>query len=247
MASPTKSPKASVTPHSRSRFAELVKKIETSPSLSVEQKRRRKKQRAKLRNIITEANRMSVSNKTYALCMTLTYESTDDFQTKNISSFIDKLRRWLRRVHKRQLVYVWALERESCLHYHLIVWLPIGVSLSLDRLSKWWSFGSTWIERCRDVSRWGSYIAKFTKPKKLFLRGTRLYGYGGLDEAAKTAIARKSMPVWLRKLLPFGERARRRKGGGWENLDTGEVYLSPYAWSPRGILLKSAESAPVYL
>lgn len=76
---------------------------------------------------------MSVSNKTYALCMTLTYGSTDDFETKNISSFIDKLRR----VHKRQLVYVLALERESCLHYHLIVWLPIGVSLSLDRLSKW--------------------------------------------------------------------------------------------------------------
>lgn len=50
------------------------------------------------------------------------------------------------------------------------------------------------------MSRWSSYIAKFTKPKKLFLRGTRLYGYGGLDEAAKTAIARKSMPVWLRKL-----------------------------------------------
>lgn len=245
MTSSTQSPKASVTPHSRLRFAELVKKIETSPSLSLEQRRRRKKQRAKLKNVIAEVNRMSASKKTYALCMTLTYKSADDFDTKNISSFIDKLRRWLRRTHKCKLVYAWALERESSLHYHLIIWLPLGVSLDMDRLSKWWSLGSTWLERCRDVYRWGSYIAKFAKPKKPFLRGTRLYGYGGLDATARIAIARKSMPVWLLRILPLKDRARRRKGGGWENLDTGEIYLSPYKWSPLGMLLVAAGSEAV--
>ena len=240
MTTPSKLPiKASVTPHSRLRF-ELVHKIGISPSLSIEQRRRRKKQRAKLRSVITEANRMSVSKKTYAVCMTLTYARADDFDTKNISSFIDKLRKWLLREHKSKLVYAWALERETCLHYHLIIWLPLGVSLERERLSRWWILGSTWLERCRDVASWGSYIAKFAKPKKPFRRGTRLYGYGGLDAAARIAIVRKSMPVWLRKLIPFGEHARRRKGGGWENLDTGEIYFSPYKWSPLGMLLEAA-------
>lgn len=237
--------RGAVTPESVKRFAELVNKIETSPSLSREQRSRRKKQRAALKGVIAEAKRMSVRDKTYALCMTLTYEDEKDFDAKNISRFIDKMRRWLWRVHKFKLVYAWVLESESCLHYHLIVWLPLGVLLDKKRLGGWWSFGSTWLERCISVSKWGSYMAKFSPPKRPLRKGTRLYGYGGLDDAAQQSLARKSMPVWLKKRLPLGERARRRKGGGWENLDTGEIYFSPYVWSPLGMLIAAAGRMPV--
>lgn len=79
-------------------------------------------------------------------------------------------------------------------------------------------------------------MAKFDKPDIFFKKGTRLYGHGGLDLKAKIDLARTSMPLWLLKILPRDDHARRAVGGGWLNLKIGELYPSPYKWTPRRII-----------
>lgn len=225
-----------LSPASRQRFSELVRMIETTPSWGIEQKRKRKRQRKRLKAIINVANKMASREKRQAICMTLTYSDSRLFDKNHISRFIDNLRRWLKREHQTTLIYTWVLERATQLHYHLTIWLPAGILLDFNRLDRWWSWGSTWTERCRDLNRWADYMAKFDKPDIFFRKGTRLYGYGGLDAVAKIALARTSMPVWLLKILPRDDHARRIVGGGWVNLNTGERYLSPYRWTSRGII-----------
>lgn len=143
----------SLSPASRQRFSELVKMIETTPSWSLEQKRKRKRQRKRLKAIMKVAHQTASREKKQAFCMTLTYADSKDFDGKQISQFIDNLRRWLKREHQATLTYVWVLERAMQLHYHLTIWLPAGARLDFKRLEKWWRWGSTWVERCRDLSR----------------------------------------------------------------------------------------------
>lgn len=225
-----------LSPASVQRFYELVRVIETSPFRGIEQKRKRKKQRKRLKATMKVAQQTASREKKQAFCMTLTYANSKNFDGKQISKFIDNLRRWLKKEHKTTLTYVWVLERATQLHYHLTIWLPAGVLLDFNRLEKWWRWGSTWVERCRDLNRWSDYISKFNQPETSFKKGTRLYGYGGLDDKAKIDLARAAMPIWLRKVLPLDEHARRAVGGGWVNLNTGERYFSPYKWTSRGII-----------
>lgn len=125
------------------------------------------------------------------------------------------------------------LECASHLHYYLLVWIPRGYVLTPAMLFKWWRWGSTWVQSCRSVKAWGRYLAKFDNTTKL-PKGARLYGYGGLDEDGKLVVSRSTLPRWLLGLLPGGHRARRRSGGGWVDMETGEIHLSPYAWTPWG-------------
>lgn len=142
------------------------------------------------------------------------------------------------------LPYAWVLESASHVHYHLILWLPRGYVLDHAKLAKWWPWGSTWLETCRSVKAWGRYMAKFDSTAKL-PKGARLYGYGGLDEVGKTAVLRAGLPLWLQALLPAGHRACRCPGGGWADAVTGEIYRSPYVWTPWGAVLRHHASPPI--
>lgn len=225
----------SVTPASAARFAELVKKIETSPAIY---KKRRCSAKKKLRKVIKEQQRYAKTKGYRAVALTITYSKDSDFSRKHISAFIDSLRRTLKRLG-HTLPYLWVLERASQLHYHLILWLPRDFKLEPAKLSKMWAFGSTWVQNCRSVSAWSRYISKFDSISRL-PKGARIYGYGGLDEAGKLASARANMPMWLLSLLPAGHHARRFRGGGWIDTVTGEIYCSPYIWTPWGPKLRSA-------
>ena len=171
-----------------------------------------------------------------AVALTLTYIDTATFSTKHISVFLGALRQALKRMGYR-LPYTWVLERASHLHYHLLLWLPRDYKLDRSKLSKWWRWGSTWLESCRSVKAWGCYMAKFDSTATL-PKSARLYGYGGLDEAGKLAVSRAALPRWLLAVLPGGHRARRHPGGGWADLATGELHRSPYIWTPWGSALR---------
>lgn len=225
----------STTAASLPRFAELVRKIETSPALS--SRKRKNSARKKLTRVIREQSRLAKTAKLRAIALTLTYRDSTAFSPKHISNFMDHLRRTLKRTG-HILPYTWVLEYAGQLHYHLILWLPRSFTLPPAKLSKWWPWGSTWVETCRSVGAWAKYIAKFDGTTKL-PKGARLYGYGGLDEAGKTAVLRAALPRWLLALLPAHNRARRHPGGGWVDMTTGEVHHSPYVWTPWGVKLRS--------
>lgn len=218
----------STTAASLARFVGLVRKIETSQAVST--RKRKNSARKKLTHVIREQRRFAKTATLRAVALTLTYRDSAAFSPKHISSFLDRLRRALKRAG-HSLPYAWVLERAGQLHYHLILWLPRSYSLAPAKLAKWWPWGSTWVETCRSVGAWAKYMAKFDGATKLPKRA-RLYGYGGLDEAGKTAVSRAALPRWLLALLPAHGRARRHPGGGWVDTNTGEVHHSPYVWTP---------------
>lgn len=218
-----------------SRFAELVKKIETSATPSA--RKRKTAARKKLLRVIKEQHRYAKSAKLRAVAVTLTYCDANQLATKHISAFLDRLRKALRR-QGHTLPYAWVLERAGQFHYHLILWLPRSYKLDFAKLSKWWLWGSSWAECCRSVTGWGRYMAKFDNTS-ILPKGAKLFGYGGLDEDGKTAVARAGMPRWLQLLLPPSRRAFRCPGGGWADGLTGEMYRSPFIWTPQGAILAS--------
>jgi hypothetical protein len=226
-----------VTAASVARFAELVRKTGTSATSSGKRKNAGRK---KLNRIIKEQTRYAKVVNLRAVAMTLTYENATDFSPKHISEFLGRLRRVLKRMGQT-LPYAWVFERASHLHYHLLLWLPRGYVLDLAKLSKWWPFGSTWVQSCRSVKAWGRYIAKFNSIAQL-PKGARLYGCGGLDQDGKLAVSRAALPRWLLALVPVGHRARRCPGGGWVDIATGEIYCTPYRWTPWGAVLKERPS-----
>lgn len=214
-------------------FSELVNKIETCPSLA--SRRRKNAARKKLKCVIKEQQRYAKVANLRAVALTLTYREKHAFSKKHISAFLDCVRRVLRR-NGCTFPYSWVLERASHLHYHLLVWLPRGYVLDSVKLSKWWPWGSTWVEGCRCVKAWARYMSKFDSKISL-PKSARLYGYGGLDQVGKLAASRVALPRWLQGLLPACHKACRCKGGGWVDMMTGEIYRSPYAWTPWGLVL----------
>ena len=229
---PTVADQPNITPESAARFSELVKKIETNPSRAAQRRKNATKKR--LKQVTKEQQRMAKANGLQAIAMTLTYRNNKDFSPLHISRFIDRLRSFLYR-RGYSLPYAWVLECAGRLHYHLILWLPKGLKIDLVRLEKWWPWGSTWTEFCRKVANWSRYIRKCDNVANL-PKGARGHGSGGLDDAGKTQVARAILPRWLLAQLPDGHTARRRRGGGWTDTLTGEVYRSPYIWTPRGIM-----------
>lgn len=220
--------------------AGLVKKIVTSASSA--HTRRVKQQRRKVKTLVRVAQNSASRNGRYAVAMTLTFENDEDFSPKCLRQFTEKIRRWMKR-RGHSLPYVWVLERQGRIHYHLILWLPRALKLDFKLLTAWWPWGATWTENCRSVQSWGAYIAKFCNPEGSFRRGTRLYGHGGFDTDAKLELGRAMLPLWLKKLLPKGEQVRKIRGGGWANLTTGEVLYTPYVWTPLGMLIAAADTA----
>lgn len=228
--------RTTITASSVARFTELVKKIGTSATAS--SRKRKNAARKKLNRIIKEQCRYAKVANLRAVALTLTYCDAAVFSRKHISAFLDPLRQALKRMGC-SLPYAWVLECASHLHYHLLVWLPRGYTLDPVKLSKWWRWGSTWVESCRSVKAWGRYMSKFDSTSKL-PKGARLYGYGGLDGDGKLAVSRATLPRWLLALLPDGHLARRCSGGGWVDIVTGEFHRSPYLWTPWGSVLKSS-------
>jgi len=226
------------TPASVALHSELVRMIETSAAKKIEIRKKINKNKKKSRSTITEQSRYAKLNHLKAVAVTLTYSDRNEYSKKNITAFINNLRRILKN-YGCSFPYVWTLEYASHLHYHLILWLPRDFILEKKRLSTLWKWGSTWIESCKSPIGWGRYISKFDCLEKL-PRGARSFGSGGLDKVGRTAVARAGLPQWLIKLLPKDEYAVPCSGGGRVNPSTGEIFRSPYVWTPRGCVLRKS-------
>jgi hypothetical protein len=228
--SPTAACRPSRTGASASRSRELVRKTGTSATPTT--KRRKSRAQKRLLGAIREQRRQARAAGLRAVALTLTFDDNGAFCAGHISDFLERVRKALKR-RGHALPYSWVLEREGRLHYHLMLWLPRDVMLDKQKLARWWPWGATWIASCKHVKRWGRYMAKFNCVARL-PKATRLFGYGGLDESGRAAVQRAGLPRWLQALLPRGSRARRFAGGGWTDAETGELYVSPYLWTPWG-------------
>lgn len=228
-------PRAAVKP-------ELVRKIETSPA---NRRKRVLHLKRKLAKTTKEHQRIAKSHGFYAIALTLTYGVGAMPSGKDVSTFLDKLRARLKRLGK-PLLYTWVLECKRVCHYHLMVWLPRGMRLDSVVLARWWTHGHAQAEACQSPFRWSRYMAK-SETKLHLPPGQRLFGCGGLDEVGEDAVRQACLPRWLQQVLPAFSRPRRCPGGGWVDILTGELFLSPYVWTSRGIVWRpeSASRTPL--
>jgi len=125
-------------------------------------------------------------------------------------------------------VWVQEFTKRGKPHYHVLLWLPYGVSLPKPDKRGWWPHGMTKIEWTRNAI---GYIAKYASKADSLCkpaRGARMHGSGGLDGAALLEARWWKLPGWLRPQVSIAERCLRRVGGGFYSSITGEIFTSPW-------------------
>ena len=167
--------------------------------------------------------------------LTLTYRDVDGFEPCHISNLLTRIRNWLVR-RGRNLHYVWVAELQlrGALPYHIVIWLPRGLTLPKPDKQGWWPHGSTRIEWARNpigylIKYSTKFDSKFGLPK-----GARLHGSGGLDPTGKQIRRWINLPTWLKCLAGVGSAFVRVKGCGLVERDTGVCMQSPWRVSCRG-------------
>jgi hypothetical protein len=163
--------------------------------------------------------------------VTLTYRDGDDWQPRHVSDLLKNIRQWAGR-RSVEVAYVWVgeLTKRGRLHYHVLLWLPRGVTLPKPDKQGWWRHGSTRIEWARKpVGYLVKYASKGTGEDWDFPAGARIHGAGGLDAAERMQRRWWVAPQWVRTTWPEWEADTvPAKGGGWVARSTGDWQPSPW-------------------
>jgi hypothetical protein len=190
----------------------------------------------RLRSSVLTAARLHVQEKSRwkVAMLTLTYAPCHDWAPGQISDIVRHLRQWLKRKgHEMRHVWVQEFTKKGRPHYHLLLWLPAGLTVPKPDKRGWWPYGMTKIEWARNAI---GYIAKYASKGDSLCqpaKGARMHGSGGLTGDALLEQRWWKLPGWLREeggALP-SDRVRRAatgSGGGFVHPDTGEVYKSPW-------------------
>ena len=197
----------------------------------VDQVGARKKRLGRTVRQVAGLHQFTLGPKCYKPAMvTLTYADVDGFQPRHISVLLKHIRQWLaRRNHRFHYVWVAELQARGALHYHIIVWLPKGLTLPKPDKQGWWSHGMTQIKwATHAVGYLCKYVSKFDGVAT-FPRGLRLHGSGGHGDIAKRVRRWSNLPGWLRSLVGVESRVVRRKGLGLVDLTSGTLWQTPWA------------------
>lgn len=168
--------------------------------------------------------------------VTLTYRPGEVYGPRDVSQFVDHLRKWSgRRGFVLRGVWVLELQRRGAPHYHLVVWLPAGVCMPKPDKQGWWKKGSTRVEWARrPVGYLVKYSSKGLDGAEHLPKGARIWGAFGRDRDARDEIRWFRAPQWLRQLFEGGEgscqgRVYRqcRKEGVWWRVGDGR-YRGPW-------------------
>jgi hypothetical protein len=160
--------------------------------------------------------------------VTLTYAKVDGWGPKHVSEFLNVVRKWGAR-NGFEIPYVWVAEMQQrgAVHYHVIVWLPVRMTMPKADKAGWWRHGMS--QRVRAKKAIG-YLLKYASKGDAgaFPRGLRLYGYGGLTSSGRAVRYWLCLPGWVHLRARSFQRITRLPGGLWVQEETGEVWRSPY-------------------
>lgn len=164
----------------------------------------------------------------HAVMVTLTYEPGTTWQGRQISGFLDVVRKWHKK-HGKRMHYVWTAEmqKRGAVHYHVVFWLPSGLTLPKPDERGWWKFGKTNVIAARSGV---AYIAKYASKgdeAAEFPRGVRIHGKGGLDDEGKRKARWYRAPAEAREYLGEDADIRAVKGGRVDK-NTGQFWPSPW-------------------
>jgi len=204
--------------------------------------------RRKARNVLTSARLIQsdlqrAAVRYRAAFVTLTYRPGVDPSPLHISHFLKATREWLRR-RRHVFRYVWVAEIGAFgrFHYHIVIWLPRGLTLPMPDKSGWWPHGMSKIEWARrPVAYLAAYESKIPTDEVRCLaysealpKGARLSGFGGLPPAARLIRGWWMLPAYIRDAFGVHYRLVRAVGGGWLSRLTGQWWPSPYAVTLHG-------------
>lgn len=169
---------------------------------------------------------MQLSKHRYRVAMvTLTYRPGAEWEPHDMSRLMDHYRKWLR---KRGITprFVWVLElqKRGAPHYHLLLWLPKGITPPKPDKQGWWAKG---MSNCVWARRPVGYIAKYASKGPgagTLPRGARLYACGGVPIRLDYYRA----PAWLRAMTRLGWRIVRMPGGWWGIWELAHAWRSPW-------------------
>jgi hypothetical protein len=163
-----------------------------------------------------------------AAMVTLTYAPGVNWGPGDVSAFLDRMCKWASR-RGTFIPYVWVAELQirGAVHFHVVLWLPKGLTIPKPDKRGWWPHGATRVEWAR---RAVGYLTKYASKGDSgeMPRGLRLWGSGGLCPTAREWRAWLRLPGWLRQALGERQRVVRLPGGLWVGELTGEALRSPW-------------------
>lgn len=192
--------------------------------------------------------------------VTLTYRPDAEWEPRDINKLLEHYRKWADR-RGVWVRYVWTLEvtQAGRPHYHVVFFLPRGITPPLPDKQGWWRKGMT---NAKWARRPVGYIAKYASKGGLFHcelpKGARLWGCSSLSSLNRGRLRWSLAPSWLKKLVPFEDGVRRVKSW-WVNATSGWAYLSPWiydschsgkvvlrwiGWSPDRVFYPLEDGAP---
>lgn len=184
------------------------------------------------KNVITSARyhvRDLQGQRFKAAMVTLTYRDDAEWDAKQISKYLGCVKEWLkRRGHPCRYVWVYELTKRGRPHYHVLFWLPKGISMPKADKRGWWRQGMTKTEWARNAV---GYLAKYASKgtEQVIPKGVRLYGIGGLSATSRLNRAWWNLPSGVRVWGFPSDRWRRSPGGGWVSRSSGEWRSSQWS------------------
>jgi hypothetical protein len=194
--------------------------------------------------------------------VTLTYAQAGVWLPNHVKRAMDRFRAWCTR-KGYSAKYTWVseiqpkrLERtgEAVVHYHLLIWLPIGVQMphwdrseitpSGRERKPFWTHGMTNTQKAKaGVGYLMKYLSKLGE-LTVFPEGLRLYGIGGLDESARAVRGWYNLPEWVK--CTYGVGDVKRMGSHLVDMQTGEVLPPMFSsqFIPGGIRLRCLRDYP---
>jgi hypothetical protein len=183
--------------------------------------------------------------------VTLTYRDDVDWSPRQVSNYLKCVREWARR-KAIFLHYVWVLEltKRGRPHYHVLFWLPRGISMPKADKQGWWRHGMTNTVPARSPV---GYLCKYTSKGIDFdswgklPRGGRLYGHGGFTPSMRITRVWRLAPSWVRELIDEVDGVRK-VGCYWVNRVSGMGIRSPFVFdfNDRTLRFKGFD-APIHI
>lgn len=178
-----------------------------------------------------------------AAMFTLTHRPGEKPEPKDVTRFVDCLRKWcMRKWGQKTLRYVWVAELQAeraakgdagAVHYHVAVWLPPALKRQANKrphlrdshvLPKpdrkgWWKKGSTerdWVRKSVTA-----YLAKYlSKGGEVgYPKALRVHGAGGFSKPERLHRSHLCLPQWLREQVGPDDRCVRLPAGEWVRSD----------------------------
>lgn len=151
--------------------------------------------------------------------ITLTYARDGMWEPQHISALIKNYREWFRRNAKGKEIpechYVWVMELTEIgrPHYHIVMWMPRGVTPPFPDEQGWWPHGMTQAKFAHSPV---GYIVKYaskleTKSGIHVPKKARLWGYGGPKMAERGQVAFANAPRWLKGVIHHESFPRKKR------------------------------------